>query len=187
MFGYWFDFGDDWWHQISVMETEEIDAPGDYPKVIERIGESPPQYVDWDDEGETAQQEDSLEDEGISGAGFIENMIDTIPEEYESRLSQLIPLLDQFCAAHLNAEYQLLCRKMVVIACMERLPILRGKATSWAAGFVYVLGQVNFLQDPAQSPHMTSKEIAKGFGVGFQHASQREGASRGARLDACPY
>ncbi len=48
-FGYWFDFGDDWWHQIDVIGIEP-DAPrGRFPKVTARVGASPPQYVDWDD------------------------------------------------------------------------------------------------------------------------------------------
>jgi len=46
IFGYWFDFGDDWWHQINVMSIEAKASSGDYPKVIERIGASPPQYID---------------------------------------------------------------------------------------------------------------------------------------------
>lgn len=46
IFGYWFDFGDDWWHQINVLSIEEKTSSGDYPKVIERIGASPPQYID---------------------------------------------------------------------------------------------------------------------------------------------
>jgi len=51
-FGYWFDFGDDWWHQINVMNVEEKAGAGKYPKVTQRVGESPPQYVDWDQEDE---------------------------------------------------------------------------------------------------------------------------------------
>jgi hypothetical protein len=47
-FGYWFDFGDDWWHQINVRAIEETSHHGAFPKVIQRIGESPPQYPDWD-------------------------------------------------------------------------------------------------------------------------------------------
>ncbi len=46
VFGYWFDFGDDWWHQINVMSIEETTPSGDYPKVIGREGKSPPQYID---------------------------------------------------------------------------------------------------------------------------------------------
>jgi hypothetical protein len=49
-FGYWFDFGDDWWHQINVLGIDSKIPPGKYPKVAERVGQSPPQYPDWDDE-----------------------------------------------------------------------------------------------------------------------------------------
>jgi hypothetical protein len=49
-FGYWFDFGDDWWHQINVVAIEEKAVPGRLPKVIKRVGKSPPQYPDWDEE-----------------------------------------------------------------------------------------------------------------------------------------
>jgi len=49
MFGYWFDFGDDWWHQINVVSVAENAPPGEYPKVTRRIGESPPQYADMDE------------------------------------------------------------------------------------------------------------------------------------------
>ena len=52
VFGYWFDFGDDWWHQINVVAVEEGAVRGKFPKVIKRIGKSPPQYVDWDEEEE---------------------------------------------------------------------------------------------------------------------------------------
>ncbi len=52
VFMYWFDFGDDWWHRINVKEIEDKAKRGKYPKVIERVGESPPQYVDWDEEVE---------------------------------------------------------------------------------------------------------------------------------------
>ncbi|HEY0321546.1 MAG TPA: hypothetical protein VGC66_11350 [Pyrinomonadaceae bacterium] len=52
LFGYWFDFGDDWWHQIDVVAVEENAVRGRFPKVIKRVGKSPPQYVDWDEEEE---------------------------------------------------------------------------------------------------------------------------------------
>lgn len=47
-FGYWFDFGDNWWHQINVVAIEDGAPPGRYPKVTRRVGQSPPQYADWD-------------------------------------------------------------------------------------------------------------------------------------------
>ena len=49
-FGYWFDFGDDWRHQINVVKIEEKSRPGKYPRVTKRVGESPQQYPDLDDE-----------------------------------------------------------------------------------------------------------------------------------------
>jgi len=48
-FGYWFDFGDDWWHQINVLAIEVKTLQGKYPKVTNRVGKSPPQYMDIDE------------------------------------------------------------------------------------------------------------------------------------------
>ncbi len=48
-FGYWFDFGDDWWHQINTLSIKQSTAKGEYPTVIKRIGQSPPQYIDTDE------------------------------------------------------------------------------------------------------------------------------------------
>ena len=45
-FGYWFDFGDDWWHQINVEAIEESAPSGKYPKVTKKVGKNPPQYAD---------------------------------------------------------------------------------------------------------------------------------------------
>ena len=49
IFGYWFDFGDDWWHQINVISIEKKSLTDDYPKVTKRIGKSPPQYADFEE------------------------------------------------------------------------------------------------------------------------------------------
>ena len=48
-FGYWFDFGDDWWHQIKVAAIDDKVPTGKYPKVVKRVGKSPPQYADAED------------------------------------------------------------------------------------------------------------------------------------------
>jgi len=48
-FGYWFDFGDDWQHQIGVVKVEAGTGDGEYPRVVKRVGASPPQYVDEDE------------------------------------------------------------------------------------------------------------------------------------------
>ncbi|MGF1513731.1 MAG: plasmid pRiA4b ORF-3 family protein [Elainellaceae cyanobacterium] len=46
-FGYWFDFGDDWWHAIRVKDTQPKAGKGRFPKVTHRVGASPPQYPEF--------------------------------------------------------------------------------------------------------------------------------------------
>ncbi len=46
VFGYRFDFGDEWFHQIDVVRVERAIATVSYPRVIKRVGKSPPQYLD---------------------------------------------------------------------------------------------------------------------------------------------
>ncbi len=48
-FAYWFDFGDDWWHQINVEGVEDKVPTGKFPKVTKKVGKSPPQYADEED------------------------------------------------------------------------------------------------------------------------------------------
>ena len=43
-FDYLFDFGDSWEHVITVEETEAQAEKGIYPRILEKCGESPPQY-----------------------------------------------------------------------------------------------------------------------------------------------
>jgi hypothetical protein len=44
VFGYWFDFGDDWYHQVQLERIEQAIPTVTYPRVIKRVGKSPPQY-----------------------------------------------------------------------------------------------------------------------------------------------
>jgi len=61
-FGYWFDFGDDWWHQVSVVGIHDGPGSGKYPRVTAKVGDSPPQYPDWEDEEYDQDDEDDEED-----------------------------------------------------------------------------------------------------------------------------
>lgn len=45
-FAYWFDFGDDWWHEIKVVAVADKVPRGRFPRVSARVGKSPPQYAD---------------------------------------------------------------------------------------------------------------------------------------------
>jgi hypothetical protein len=46
VFGYWFDFGEDWYHQVQIDRIEKAIPTVTYPRVIKRVGKSPPQYCD---------------------------------------------------------------------------------------------------------------------------------------------
>ncbi len=45
-FGYLFDFGDEWFHQVQMERIEQAIPTVTYPRVSKRIGKSPPQYAD---------------------------------------------------------------------------------------------------------------------------------------------
>jgi len=47
---YWFDFGDDWWHRIRVQSVREDSGKKKQIKLAKSVGESPPQYPEYDDE-----------------------------------------------------------------------------------------------------------------------------------------
>jgi len=46
VFRYRFDFGDDWFHQVQVDRIEQAIPTVTYPRVIRRVGKSPPHYCD---------------------------------------------------------------------------------------------------------------------------------------------
>lgn len=46
VFGYLFDFGDEWFHQVQVERIERAIPTVAYPRVIKRVGKSPPQYAE---------------------------------------------------------------------------------------------------------------------------------------------
>jgi hypothetical protein len=83
-------------------------------------------------------------------------------------MEQIIALTNAFCLNHLNEEYYELCEELAWQAFEEGLPLEKGRPVGWASGIVHAIGFVNFLQDPSQSPHMTSVQIAEGFGVSQQ-------------------
>lgn len=138
LFFYWFDFGDDWWHEVRLLAVDPQEKSRKrYPRIVERKGESPPQYVDWEEE-ENAEKR---------------------------RLDEIFALIKDFCASHLTEGYLSACEQLLEAAYGEFLPLERGKAASWAAGVVHAAGTINFLQDPASEPHMKLRDIAQHFGV----------------------
>ncbi|OIP15596.1 MAG: hypothetical protein AUK50_10355 [Comamonadaceae bacterium CG2_30_57_122] len=73
---------------------------------------------------------------------------------------------DAFCDKHLNDEYKQLIRQALAALCRKRpSPLLKGQASSWAAGAVHAAGMVNFLFDAAQTPHCQATDIWAHFCV----------------------
>jgi len=83
-------------------------------------------------------------------------------------MGQILELINAFCQNHLDEEYSDLCDDLTWAAFDEDLPFEKGRPAGWASGIVHAIGYINFLQDPSQSPHMTSAQIAEGFGVSQQ-------------------
>ena len=47
---YLFDFGDEWWHEITLLSMYKTEKISGYPKIIKKVGDSPDQYPDYDEE-----------------------------------------------------------------------------------------------------------------------------------------
>jgi hypothetical protein len=60
-FMYLFDYGDEWRFKVRVhVINEDADPDAEYPRLIESVGEAPPQYPEWDEE-EDWEDEDRAE------------------------------------------------------------------------------------------------------------------------------
>jgi Domain of unknown function (DUF6398) len=89
-----------------------------------------------------------------------------IPVAMQERVGEVIGITDEVCSEWLDAEYGRLARRLVARLARKRpSPLVRGEPRIWAAGVLYVLAQVNFLFDRAQSPHMTAAELAVAVGA----------------------
>ncbi len=165
VFGYWFDFGDDWWHQINVVEITDKTGKGKYPNISNRIGASPPQYVDWDEEDDDLALEDEMDMEEYDPQAHMEKLKGEVPDRYVERFMELMQLTDTFCDKYLNVEYQMRSRELLAELLAQNVAVHKGKPQSWAAGIVYVIGQANFLSDPSFEPYMKSEDLARQMGV----------------------
>ena len=89
------------------------------------------------------------------------------PESWKAA-DRIVELTNAFCLNYLNEDYRELCEDMITALLDTEVPLEKGRPASWASGIVHAVGFVNFLQDPSQSPHMTSAQVAEGFGVSQQ-------------------
>lgn len=97
-----------------------------------------------------------------------------VPESMQALYAEITAVSGVFCKEHLNEEYAEMARKMAATLARKRpSPLVNGQVKSWAAGILYTLGQVNFLFDKSQTPHMRADELCKKIGVSQQTASGR--------------
>ena len=89
-----------------------------------------------------------------------------IPSAMRDRAQAIIDITDRVCHEHLDDEYGRIARRLIARLARKRpSPLARGDARIWAAGVVYAIGQINFLFDPTQTPHVTAKGLAERLGV----------------------
>ena len=89
-----------------------------------------------------------------------------VPHGVRPYAEQVVAVTDEVCRGHLDLEYADLCRALVGKLGRKRpSPLARGDLRIWAAGVVYAVAQLNFLFDPAQSPHATADQLSEWLGV----------------------
>ncbi len=177
IFGYWFDFGDDWWHQIEVLNISCPPDKGPYPRITERIGASPPQYFDPDTDLDTNDEDDDQEWDGIEPLPYgevrpynselhLEKLLAMYVGVDKEHFLDIASLIDECTDEHLTDEYKMLGYNLLAhLTMIPQFPWRQGKPQSWAAGILYLIGQANFLSDPATEPYMKSAALAKAIGT----------------------
>jgi hypothetical protein len=89
-----------------------------------------------------------------------------VPVALRDRTREILAVTDGACVAHLDGEYAHLCRVLVARLARKRpSPLIRGDTRIWAAGAIYAVGQVNFLFDRSQQPHLSTEQLADYLGV----------------------
>ncbi len=61
VFYYLFDYGDLWWHKITVGSLDAPRPKGKFPWILERHGKSPPQYPDYDQDDDYDEDDEGDE------------------------------------------------------------------------------------------------------------------------------
>ena len=94
------------------------------------------------------------------------NQSEKVPKAMAGTFAAVTAITDAFCHEHLHDEYAQLIRFAAAALCRKRpSPLAKGTPLSWAAGITHAVGMVNFLQDPAQTPHLPAQGLYQGFGV----------------------
>ncbi len=82
---------------------------------------------------------------------------------------EVIELVNMFSDDYLNDEFRSLCLNLVLkLSQNPDVSLNRGKTESWAAGVIYVIGQLNFLFDPITEYYISNDLVASYFNVSKQ-------------------
>ena len=103
---------------------------------------------------------------------------ESIPSTVKPAYDSVVSITGEFCSRFLNEEYAMLCRKLTGDLSRKRpSPLMTGNQKTWACGIVYALGQVNFLFDKTQTPHISAVQLCSLLGV-----SKSSGANTAKRI-----
>ena len=88
------------------------------------------------------------------------------PPSVRNRAEEVIACVRGFCTEHLDDEYSALCAKLVRRLERKRpSPLESGQVRVWVGAVLYTVGQVNFLFDRTQRPHLRFDELSRLTGV----------------------
>jgi Domain of unknown function (DUF6398) len=89
-----------------------------------------------------------------------------VPRALRQVVDEILRITDSVCLTVLDEEYADLARRAVAALARKRpSPLSGGRRTTWAAGVVYALAQVNFLFDPSSEPCVSADQLGEAFGV----------------------
>jgi len=108
----------------------------------------------------------------------VQEALARVPEACRDRFLEIVERLDAFADAYLDEQWKTLFIRMAAALCRKGSPALKGWAKSWAAGIIYTVGRINFLDDPSFKPHMTSDQVAEGAGVSKSNMQAKSGTIR---------
>ena len=95
-------------------------------------------------------------------------------DRHQARVTELVARTDTLCHRHLDDEYAVLSRRALAQLALHAPSVLeRGGAAGLAGGVVHAVGWANFLDDPGQTPHLTTAELAGYAGVSVATLGKR--------------
>lgn len=104
------------------------------------------------------------------GDDFRETILREVKPPYRDRYQSIVAQIEKVCLGHcepLDHEYLATSMLLAATCCQKGTPVVEGraKAESWAAGILWTVGMINFLDDKSSEPHLSSAAAAKAFGV----------------------